>query len=237
MGGIPGWCLWEGEPGIGTPVEVQQDAPARFSLGRRTLTTLGWFGVWLLLGVHGGGKQLPGDPKRVQGGSARTPECPSVPMYQQFAYVAMFLAIIGAVVWVPLFLGVLLRPKYPFREKNAIYECGEPTIGTSWVRYNIRFYTTALLFLLFDVEVVLLIPVALWLRPAAAQATSGGSLALPWLVFLEIGFFVAVLAIGLAYAWRTGGLDWVRGDEEEQPEAEAKPREVVLAEPIPVGKG
>jgi len=158
-------------------------------------------------------------------------------MFVHFFFVFLFLLFVAAMVWVPLWIGALLRPTYPYREKTAIYECGEPTIGSSWVRYNIRFYTTALLFLLFDVEVVLLIPVALWLKPAIGEVAAGGSAVLPWLVLLEIGFFVFVLVVGLAYAWRNGGLDWVRGEiEEERPPAE-RPRQesLVTEEPLVVG--
>ncbi len=156
-------------------------------------------------------------------------------MYAHYFHVVTFLVFVAGLIWLPLYLGALIRPRHPFREKVAIYECGEPTIGFSWVRYNIRFYTTALLFLLFDVEMVLLIPVALWLRPAAAEAAAGGPAALPWLILAEIGFFVGILLIGLAYAWRNGGLDWVKGDEDRMQEADA-PREASEAQPILVGE-
>lgn len=158
-------------------------------------------------------------------------------MYAHFFIVVLFLIFVAGMVWGALIFGALLRPHYPFKEKNAIYECGEPTIGSSWVRYNIRFYTTALLFLLFDVEVVLLIPVALWLKPAIDSAAAGGSTLLPWLILLEIGFFVFVLVVGLAYAWRNGGLDWVKGEAGEDrdvAEGEALGREAFAEESLAV---
>ncbi|GIX04081.1 MAG: NADH-quinone oxidoreductase subunit A [Planctomycetaceae bacterium] len=58
----------------------------------------------------------------------------------------------------PLWLGYLLRPKLPTPEKLAVYECGEPTIGSSYIQFDLRFYTVALLFIIFDVEVVFFFP-------------------------------------------------------------------------------
>lgn len=142
-------------------------------------------------------------------------------LYRDYIHVVLFLAVMGIVVWAPLFLGALIRPKFPFREKNAVYECGEPTIGSPWVRYNMRFYTAALIFLLFDVEMIFLIPVLLWLAPAAQGKVPGATTALAWLIFLEILFFVFVLVVGLIYAWRTGGLEWVRGLDESETGGEA----------------
>lgn len=101
-----------------------------------------------------------------------------------------------------LFLGWLVRPHHPSKEKLLIYECGEPAIGSSWIRYNIRFYTIALVYLIFDVEVVFLFPAVLVLK----EKGYGG------LAFLEIMTFVVILAIGLVYAWRYGSLDWVSGE-------------------------
>jgi NADH-quinone oxidoreductase subunit A len=62
---------------------------------------------------------------------------------------------------VVLFVAKLIRPARPTHEKNLIYECGENPEGSPWVKFNIRFYVVALIFLIFDVEVVLLIPWAL----------------------------------------------------------------------------
>jgi len=106
---------------------------------------------------------------------------------------------------IPIVAGSFLRPKNPSRAKQAVYECGEPTIGTSWIRYNIRFYSTALDFLIFDVEVVLLLPVAVALRQVTAAHGAGVGFA----ALGVVGVFFFVLALGLAYAWRYGTIDWV----------------------------
>jgi len=89
----------------------------------------------------------------------------------------------------------LLAPHHPDPEKGSPYECGMEPAGAPWRRVNVRFASVALLFVLFDVEAVLLFAVATRLR---------GSLA----GLLEAGAFAALLALGLAYAWRKGALEW-----------------------------
>src|SRR5437763_949939 len=110
-------------------------------------------------------------------------------MLFHFAAVLVFLLMSVAFIFGNLLLGWLVRPVRPNPEKNLIYECGEPAIGSSWVRYNIRFYTIALVYLIFDVEVVFLFPAALLLKDLGALA------------LIEILTFVLILAIGLVYAW------------------------------------
>src|SRR5437762_12974450 len=74
------------------------------------------------------------------------------------AYVALF-AITGFLfLFVNLLMGWLVRPRLPNREKLEVYECGEPTIGSSFVQFDLRFYVVALLFIIFDVEVAFFFP-------------------------------------------------------------------------------
>lgn len=91
----------------------------------------------------------------------------------------------------------LLAPHRPGGAKNEPYECGEQTIGSSWVQFNAGYYLIALIFLVFDVEAVFLFPWAVVFRDV-------GMLAL-----VEGGIFVAVLLLGLIYAWKKGALEWV----------------------------
>lgn len=126
-------------------------------------------------------------------------------MLFHFAAVLIFLLISVVFIFGNLALGWLARPTRPNPEKNEIYECGEPTIGSSWIRYNIRFYTIALVYLIFDVEVVFLFPVALVMKDM-------GLLAL-----VEAMTFVTILALGLVYAWRYGNLDWISEIQPENP--------------------
>jgi NADH-quinone oxidoreductase subunit A len=76
------------------------------------------------------------------------------------------------------------------------YECGEDPVGDTRIRFNIRFYVIALIFLIFDVEVVFLFPWALVYKE------------LGWLAFVEMLVFLAILFVGYAYLWRKGDLDW-----------------------------
>jgi NADH-quinone oxidoreductase subunit A len=73
-------------------------------------------------------------------------------------YVALFVAIGAAFLFVNLLIGWLVRPRLPNSEKLEVYECGEPTIGSSFVQFDLRFYVVALLFIIFDVEVALFFP-------------------------------------------------------------------------------
>jgi len=120
-----------------------------------------------------------------------------------FAAVLVFIVLGVIFVYGNLLLGSLARPKQPTRDKNSIYECGEPTIGSAWIRYNSRFYTIALVYLLFDVEVVVLLPAALVLKELAG-------LGYGWTALAGILVFVVVLILGLAYEWFYGNLDWAR---------------------------
>ncbi|MFI5402246.1 MAG: NADH-quinone oxidoreductase subunit A [Planctomycetota bacterium] len=108
-------------------------------------------------------------------------------------------------VWLNLFvIGKILlrRPNKPDQgQKGETYECGEPAIGDAWIRFDIRFYTLTLVFLVFDIEVALLFP---W---AAAydvfiEGGSGGA------AFVEVLLFLLVLGVGLAYVWARGDLQW-----------------------------
>src|SRR6266536_1373996 len=74
------------------------------------------------------------------------------------AYVLLFAAVGVGFIFVHLLAGKLIRPNRPSAEKSTIYECGEPTIGSAWVQFDLRFYVVALLFVIFDVEVAFFFP-------------------------------------------------------------------------------
>ena len=73
-------------------------------------------------------------------------------------FIALFVTIGGFFLAVNLLVGRLVRPRLPNTEKLEVYECGEPTIGSSFVQFDLRFYVVALLFIIFDVEVALFFP-------------------------------------------------------------------------------
>ena len=99
-------------------------------------------------------------------------------------------------VCVGLGLAILLSPRSFNEQKGLAYECGVPTHGTSWMQFKVGYYLYAILFLLFDVEAVFLFP---W-------STVVRQLGIPGLI--SILFFLVVLGLGLAYAWRKGALTW-----------------------------
>ncbi len=73
-------------------------------------------------------------------------------------YILLFVIVAAGFVLIHLLLGKLIRPNKPDPEKQSIYECGEPTIGSSWVQFDLRYYVIALLFVIFDVEVAFFFP-------------------------------------------------------------------------------
>lgn len=119
-------------------------------------------------------------------------------MLTEFGKIFVFILVAMIFVVVAVFAAKLIRPARPTKEKLLTYECGEDVIGTPWVRFNIRFYVVALIFLIFDVEVVLLIPWALVYKGFGI----GG--------FLVGGIFLFLLGLGMAYEWRKGDLEWAR---------------------------
>ena len=81
--------------------------------------------------------------------------------------ITIFVVFGAAFVFINLAVGALARPKIPNPEKAAVYECGEPSIGSSWVQFDLRFYIVALVYLIFDVEVALFYPWAVAYGSAA----------------------------------------------------------------------
>lgn len=124
---------------------------------------------------------------------------------------------------VTLLVSSLVRPSLPLAAKSRPYECGENPVGNPWgVRFNIRFYVFALVFLIFDVEAVMLLPWALAYLDLGLGALVAGLL------------FLGMLVLGLADVWVKGDLEWVRGEERrrlKETRASAAPVEPRAAEP------
>lgn len=115
---------------------------------------------------------------------------------------AFFLVAIGFVLGSMLF-GKLLRPKNLYAEKVSTYECGEAPIGPAWFNFNPRFYVIALIYVIFDVEIAFIYPVAAVFKRWVDQGS--GLFAL-----IEIVIFVAILMLGFVYVWAKGDLEWIR---------------------------
>jgi len=133
-------------------------------------------------------------------------------MQQDFLTILIFMLFGGAFVLLNMVaIGRLLRAKTKYTEqKSTTYECGEPTFGSAFVRFDIRFYVLALVFVIFDVEVLFLFPWAVVLKDM-------GMLAL-----VEAAVFIVVLGVGLAYVWKKGDIDWIPLHDERQNGARAQ---------------
>ena len=100
-----------------------------------------------------------------------------------------------------LLLWWVIRPSRFSEEKLTTYECGENPQGSAWVQFNIRFYVFALIFVVFDVEAVFLLPWAVVFKKLGVLA------------FAEGLVFIGILVVALAYVWRKGDLEWVRAED------------------------
>jgi NADH:ubiquinone oxidoreductase subunit 3 (subunit A) len=118
-----------------------------------------------------------------------------------YSAVLTFTVVIVGFLVVNLVLWWVIRPKRHSEEKLTTYECGENPQGSAWIQFNIRFYVFALIFIVFDVEAVFLLPWAVVFRQ------------LGMLAFLEGLVFIAILVVALAYVWRKGDLEWVRAED------------------------
>lgn len=121
-------------------------------------------------------------------------------MYFDFASVLVYVLVSSGFIFGSMTMGRLLRPNNPTEQKLTTYECGEDTIGTAWIQFNVRFYIIALIFLIFDVEVAVLFP---WVTIFTKEGY--GLLAL-----MEILVFVGVLTVGFVYVWVKGDLEWLK---------------------------
>lgn len=124
-------------------------------------------------------------------------------MYFQYANILVFTALAIGLVAVMGGLGALLRPRNPEPGKRTSYECGEPPTGRAWINFNIRFYLVALVFLIFDVEVAFIYPVATVYRGWVARGQG-------WFALAEIGVFLGILLVGLVYVWAKRDLEWLK---------------------------
>ena len=124
-------------------------------------------------------------------------------MLFDFASVLAFTLLGVGFVWVNLLIGRLLRPSNPQLRKLSTYECGEPASGSAWVNFNVRFYFIALIFIIFEVEIAFIFPVAVvfrdWLQNDAGLFAFGA-----------IAVFTLIVFLGLIYDWCKSDLDWVK---------------------------
>ena len=101
----------------------------------------------------------------------------------------------------------LLSPNNPNPEKLTSYECGEETVGSAWMPFNSRFYVIAIIFLLFDVEMVFILP---WATVFGNHDMINVDKRWGWLSLTEMFVFLGILILGLIYVWVKGDLDWIK---------------------------
>lgn len=114
----------------------------------------------------------------------------------EWIFVGIFLVLAWIFPGVPIILGKLLAPKRPNPIKEDIYECGIETVGNTWVQFRAQYYIYALVFVVFDVELVFLFPWALAFNQLGLFAV------------FEMAVFILLLVVALVYTWRKGALEW-----------------------------
>ena len=129
---------------------------------------------------------------------------PSSDFLAAHSSILVFLLVIVGFLAFNLVLWWAIRPSRYSEEKLTTYECGENPTGSAWIQFNIRFYVFALIFIVFDVEAVFLLPWAVVFKE------------LGMLAFLEGLVFIAILVVALVYVWRKGDLEWVRAEDRAQ---------------------
>lgn len=122
-------------------------------------------------------------------------------MLFDFAAVLVFIALAVLCVFFTLVFSWVVRPSKPSAAKSSTYECGEIPSGDAWIKFNIHFYVIALIFIIFEVEILVLFP---WAVVFQKLGMTG---------FIEMAVFVGILALGLAYLWKKEDLDWVKGTD------------------------
>jgi len=129
------------------------------------------------------------------------PAPPSSDFLSTYSSILTFLVVVVGFLAFNLLLWWVIRPSRFSEEKLTTYECGENPTGSAWIQFNIRFYVFALIFIVFDVEAVFLLPWATVFRD------------LGLLAYVEGLVFIFVLVVALAYVWRKGDLAWVRAED------------------------
>ncbi len=155
-------------------------------------------------------------------------------MLMAYASVAAFFLVAIGFILGSLVAGKLIRPNNLYPEKLETYECGEAPVGPAWFNFNPRFYIVALIYIVFDVEIAFIYPVATVFKRWVEQGS--GLFAL-----VEIFLFVAILMLGLVYVWVKGDLEWIRsikgdprGMQNVSSRTRSGPRDVEMMDDAPV---
>ncbi len=123
-------------------------------------------------------------------------------MVESYFPVLIFLAIALAIAILPMLFGWILGPRRPDPEKLSPYECGFEPFEDARIKFDVRYYLIAILFILFDLEIALLFPWGVTFR----EMVAAGSVA--WYSLVTVLIFLVILVIGYAVEWKNGALDW-----------------------------
>ena len=130
-----------------------------------------------------------------------------VSQISEFGKILIFLITGFILVGATLFINRLLAPNNPTPQKLTSYECGEEPEGNSWIQFNPKFYVIALVFLLFDVEMVFIFP---WATVFGNHQIIKANPTWGWFSLVEMFTFMGILILGLVYVWVKGDLDWIK---------------------------
>ncbi|MET3980585.1 NADH-quinone oxidoreductase subunit A [Mucilaginibacter sp. UYP25] len=130
-----------------------------------------------------------------------------VAQISEFGKILIFLIVGVVAIGGLFFVNRLLAPRNPNYEKLTTYECGEEPTGNAWLPFNSRFYVIALVFLLFDVEMVFVFP---WATVFGNREIIAIDARWGWISLIEMFIFLGILILGLAYVWIKGDLDWIK---------------------------
>lgn len=148
-------------------------------------------------------------------------------MYFDYLNVLVFAGVGLLFVFANLIVASILRPKRKTDVGLETYECGEEAIGDAWIQFDIRYYTVALVYVIFAVEIAFLFPWAVVLKDVMADAGAAAGTGIGAFALVEGVLFIVILFLGLAYVWAKGDLDWVlswEGSAYQPPELRAKLR-------------
>lgn len=113
-----------------------------------------------------------------------------------YLFLGVFLLVATVFPLLPIILAHFIAPKKPNPIKSASYECGTESAGEAWIQFKVQYYVYALMFVIFDIEVIFIYPWAIAYKQLGIFA------------FVEMVIFLAILAFGLIYAWRKNILEW-----------------------------
>lgn len=130
-----------------------------------------------------------------------------VSQISEFGKILIFLIVGFLAVGLTFFLNKLLSRQNPNDLKLSSYECGEEPTGSAWLPFNSRFYVIALIFLLFDVEMVFVFP---WATVFGNHELIAADSRWGWFALAEMFIFLGILILGLVYVWRKGDLEWIK---------------------------